>query len=82
MLIDKEGMAPETPSIETKLTKNAIAHGIPVDTLMPYIESFKYGAFPHGGAGIGMERVVMLFCALDNIRKVSIFPRDPKRCAP
>lgn len=35
----------------------------------------RYGAPPHGGAGVGMERVVMLFCGLDNIRKTSMFPR-------
>merc|ERR1711872_1188377 len=30
-------------------------------------------------AGIGMERVCMLYLGLDNIRKTSMFPRDPKR---
>ena len=35
----------------------------------------RYGAPPHGGAGVGLERVVMLFCGLDNIRKTSMFPR-------
>ncbi|KAK6129846.1 hypothetical protein DH2020_036432 [Rehmannia glutinosa] len=42
----------------------------------------KYGAPPHGGFGVGLERVVMLFCALNNIRKTSLFPRDPQRIAP
>lgn len=50
--------------------------------LRDYINSFRYGARPHGGAGVGMERVVMLFLGLDNIRKTSMFPRDPKRLAP
>ncbi|CAH2050358.1 unnamed protein product [Thlaspi arvense] len=44
--------------------------------------SSKYGAPPHGGFGVGLERVVMLFCALNNIRKTSLFPRDPLRLAP
>lgn len=35
----------------------------------------RYGAPPHGGCGVGLERVVMLFCGLDNIRKTSMFPR-------
>ena len=30
----------------------------------------------------GMERVTMLFLGLDNIRKTSLFPRDPKRLTP
>lgn len=42
----------------------------------------RYGAPPHGGFGVGLERVVMLFCALNNIRKTSLFPRDPLRIAP
>lgn len=62
--------------------ERAKALGIPVDTIQTYIDSFKYGAVPHGGAGVGMERVVMLFCKLDNIRKTSLFPRDPKRLTP
>lgn len=62
--------------------ERAKALGIPVDSIQSYIDSFKYGAVPHGGAGVGLERVVMLFCKLDNIRKTSLFPRDPKRLTP
>jgi len=42
----------------------------------------RYGAPLHGGFGTGLERVVMLFCGLDNIRMTSLFPRDPKRITP
>jgi len=55
---------------------------IDVESIKPYVECFKYGAFPHGGAGIGLERVTMLFLGLHNIRKTSMFPRDPKRLSP
>lgn len=64
------------------LTKRATECGIDVKSLTTYIDSFRYGAPPHGGAGVGLERVVMLFCALNNIRKTSLFPRDPQRLAP
>lgn len=47
-----------------------------------YIDSFRYGAPPHAGGGIGLERVTMLFLGLNNIRKTSLFPRDPKRVSP
>ncbi len=50
--------------------------------IQAYVDSFRYGAMPHAGGGIGLERVVMLFCALPNIRKTSLFPRDPKRLSP
>ena len=32
--------------------------GVPVESIRAYIDSFKYGAPPHGGIGVGMERVV------------------------
>ncbi|XP_009598884.1 aspartate--tRNA ligase 2, cytoplasmic-like [Nicotiana tomentosiformis] len=64
------------------LAKRAEECGIDVKTISTYIDSFRYGAPPHGGFGVGLERVVMLFCALNNIRKTSLFPRDPQRIAP
>lgn len=64
------------------LEKRAGECGIDVKTISTYIDSFRYGAPPHGGFGVGLERVVMLFCALNNIRKTSLFPRDPQRIAP
>ncbi|GER32714.1 aspartate--tRNA ligase [Striga asiatica] len=66
------------------LTERAQACGIDVETeaISTYIDSFRYGAPPHGGFVVGLERVVMLFCALNNIRKTSLFPRDPRRIAP
>ncbi|KVI00319.1 hypothetical protein Ccrd_021432 [Cynara cardunculus var. scolymus] len=64
------------------LESRATALGIDVKTIASYIDSFRYGAPPHGGFGVGLERVVMLFCGLDNIRKTSLFPRDPRRLEP
>jgi len=64
------------------LTERAKAHGIKIDTIKDYIDSFRYGAPPHGGCGVGLERVVKLFCGIHNIRKCCLFPRDPKRLTP
>ncbi|KAJ0262948.1 Aspartate--tRNA ligase 2 [Hirschfeldia incana] len=64
------------------LTEQAKRFGIDVETIKTYIDSFRYGAPPHGGFGVGLERMVMLFCGLNNIRKTSLFPRDPLRLAP
>lgn len=64
------------------LVERAKAHEIPIHTIQSYIDSFKYGCPPHAGGGIGLERVTMLYLGLDNIRKTSMFPRDPKRITP
>ncbi|XP_039481674.1 aspartate--tRNA ligase, cytoplasmic [Drosophila santomea] len=64
------------------LIERAKHHGIDTSKIAAYIESFRYGCPPHAGGGIGMERVVMLYLGLDNIRKTSMFPRDPKRLTP
>ncbi|KAF8065924.1 IBI1 [Scenedesmus sp. PABB004] len=64
------------------LAARASACGIPLETIQAYIDSFKLGASPHGGCGVGLERVVMLYAGLNNIRKTSLFPRDPKRLEP
>ncbi|KAI9999275.1 hypothetical protein PInf_004095 [Phytophthora infestans] len=56
--------------------------GVPQESMRNYIDSFRLGALPHGGGGIGLERVVMLYLGLGNIRKASMFPRDPKRLFP
>ncbi|KAK7208157.1 hypothetical protein BZA70DRAFT_273054 [Myxozyma melibiosi] len=47
-----------------------------------YIDAFQFGAPPHAGGGIGLERVVMFFLDLKNIRRASLFPRDPRRLRP
>ncbi|XP_044751429.1 aspartate--tRNA ligase, cytoplasmic [Coccinella septempunctata] len=64
------------------LTERAKHHGIDISKIQSYIDAFKYGCPPHAGGGIGLERVVMLYLGLDNIRKTSMFPRDPKRVTP
>lgn len=57
-------------------------HEVDIEKIKAYIDAFRFGAPPHAGGGIGLERVTMLFLGLDNIRKTSLFPRDPKRLTP
>ncbi|KAM7380748.1 hypothetical protein PAMP_004023 [Pampus punctatissimus] len=64
------------------LTDRASHHQIDLEKIKAYIDSFRYGAPPHGGGGIGLERVCMLYLGLHNVRQTSMFPRDPKRLTP
>lgn len=64
------------------IIERAKAWGIDLHEIEAYVNSFRNGALPHGGGGIGLERVVMLFLDLPNIRKTAWFPRDPKRISP
>ena len=50
--------------------------------LEDYVRSFEHGSMPHGGCGIGVERLVMLYLGLPNVRSVSLFPRDPRTITP
>lgn len=43
-----------------------------------YMSGFEWGAPPHGGGGIGLERILMLLLKLGDIRNASLFPRDPR----
>ena len=47
-----------------------------------YLNMFRFGAPPHGGAGIGLERVAMQLLGLGNIREARLLPRDPERLTP
>eukprot|EP00177_Eucheuma_denticulatum_P008208 GFKZ01014938.1.p1 GENE.GFKZ01014938.1~~GFKZ01014938.1.p1 ORF type:complete len:564 (-),score=95.90 GFKZ01014938.1:100-1791(-) len=53
-----------------------------IASIKDYVDAFRFGAPPHGGAGIGLERVVMLYLGIENIRECSLFPRDPQRLTP
>jgi len=64
------------------LVQQMVHKDIDPKSMTAYIDAFKLGCPPHGGGGIGLERVVMLFLKLGNIRRASLFPRDPKRLGP
>lgn len=66
----------------TMLAQRAKECDIAVDTIKDYVEAFKYGVSSHAGAGFGLERIVKFYCNLHNIRKASLFPRDPRRLFP
>ena len=64
------------------LEKQIKEKGINPQDLKFYIDFFKYGCPPHGGFGVGIERVMMCIFNIDNIREVSYIFRGPTRLNP
>jgi ergosteryl-3beta-O-L-aspartate synthase len=60
------------------LLKRMAESGVEPSSLREYVEAFGWVAPPHAGAGIGLERLLMLIFELGNIRYASLFPRDPR----
>ena len=64
------------------LEKQAIEKGMNLESLKDYINFFRYGCPPHGGAGIGPARFIMKILDLPNVREATFLPRDVKRLNP
>ncbi len=67
-------------------TYESMLEGIRLKEMNPsnfedYLSIFKYGMPPHGGFGMGLERLTMTLLKLKNIREASLFPSDTKRIA-
>jgi len=58
------------------------AKGLNPKNFQSYIDSFRYGAPPHAGWSIGLERLTQVICGLDNIKEATMFPRDRDRLVP
>lgn len=56
--------------------------GMSTEGMENYLSIFKYGMPPHGGLGIGLERLVMKILGETNVREASLFPRDVTRLEP
>ena len=54
--------------------------GVPREGLEWYIDLRRFGSVPHGGYGIGFERLVQLCTGMANIRDVISYPRYPHHC--
>ncbi len=64
------------------LIKRLKLKGLNPKNFEDYVNSFRYGAPPHSGWSIGLERLTLLICGLDNIREATMFPRDRDRLTP
>lgn len=56
--------------------------GMTAEGMDAYLMAFKYGMPPHGGLGIGLERLTMKILGEDNVRETTLFPRDLSRLEP
>ncbi|MGM9536891.1 MAG: aspartate--tRNA(Asn) ligase, partial [Candidatus Onthomonas sp.] len=59
-----------------------LSKGMHPEEFQSYLMIHKHGMPPHGGLGIGLERLTMQLCGLDNVRDACLFPRDLSRLEP
>lgn len=64
------------------LTEQAAAARLDLGLLSTYLDSFKHGCPPHGGFGLGLERLTMAMLSLPSIRDATFLPRTPTRLTP
>ena len=64
------------------LQEKIAARGMTEEGMDAYLMAFKHGMPPHGGLGIGLERLTMKLIGEDNVRETTLFPRDLSRLEP
>ena len=64
------------------LKESVVKFGYKEEDFEGYLDCFRFGMPPHGGFGMGLERLTKQLCLLDNIRLASLFPRDRTRTTP
>ena len=64
------------------ILKKITERGMEPGDIENYLMIFKYGMPPHGGLGLGLERLVMSLLGERNVREASLFPRDVSRLEP
>ena len=65
-----------------EITAKMENRGMDPEDIASYLMIFKYGVPPHGGLGIGLERLTMRLLDEQNVREASLFPRDVTRLEP
>jgi nondiscriminating aspartyl-tRNA synthetase len=64
------------------LIDNMKAKGVKPAGMESYLETFKFAIPPHGGWGLGSERIIQLILGLSSVKEAVLFPRDVKRLNP
>ena len=64
------------------LVQKIDARGMEEEGMEQYLDTFKHGMPPHGGLGIGLERLTMQLLGEENVREACLFPRDLNRLEP
>lgn len=77
--ISSGGQRIHIPELLIERIKNK---GLNPKNFTSYVDSFRYGAPPHSGWSIGLERITQIICGLDNVKEATMFPRDRTRLTP
>ncbi len=69
-------------SKKEELMERMKKQGLNIGAFDYHLKVFDYGVPPHAGFGVGLERLIMSICRVDNIRDVTLYPRDIDRLSP
>ncbi len=61
------------------LVAEMMKRGLDPEKFRFYLQSFKYGMPPHGGFGLGLERLTAKLLGIENVKEATLFPRDLNR---
>lgn len=65
-----------------QLNRLVDAHASEDPGFAPFLSAMRYGMPPHGGFGLGLERVTQKIVGLNNVKEATLFPRDINRLTP
>jgi len=64
------------------LLESILASGLNPETYSWYLDVRRFGAVPHAGFGLGVERCVAWIAGISHVRETGLFPRMPQRLRP
>ena len=82
LYLARQGLADQVPAMVALLERRLKDHNLPREAYEWYLDLRRFGACPHSGFGMGIERTVAWICGLKHIRETIPFPRMMHRLKP
>lgn len=64
------------------LSEQIVEKGVSLESVSGYLQNFTWGCSPHGGFGLGVDRVIAKLLDLSSVKEAAFMPRDTERLTP